>query len=462
MRHGFIVRRARSVVAICLGVACFAPPVQRIAAFPSDLQVHAGDCAILPVGVAVPATAVSSNAQVVHVSPMQGDRDHIQVITGHVGEATVSEKLFGVLPWKAVHVQVLPNEKVIVGGQSVGIRLNANGALVIGYQRVDDAESPAGRAHVEIGDVIESVDHTQIRTAGDLRRCVNQSRATEVELQVRRGTERRMIRVTPITDRQGNRHLGLYVRDKAAGVGTLTFYNPVHHCFGALGHVITDADTGQPIKGTGGLYNAEIVGMVKGTEGKPGEKKGRFTVNDPQLGHIEENSPYGVFGSMLGDPDHELLHQAIPVALPSQIHVGPAKMLTVLHDHQVEAFDVVIENLVRQDVPSTKSMIVHVTDPRLLQASGGIVQGMSGSPLLQDGRLIGAVTHVFVSDPTRGYGVYAEWMVQEANHVTPPKDDADTQHQAASVPMQANMSKNVEFNRKWTKTISWIWQDSFS
>lgn len=298
----------------------------------------------------------------------------------------------------------------MVGGQAVGIRLQSKGPIVVGFRRLADGNSPSAKAHVQVGDMIVSINKKVVHTAVDLQVALNSS-DEPVHLTVERGNAEKQIDVTCSQHTNGKHQLGLYVRDRTVGVGTLTFYDPEHHTFGALGHVITDTDTGQRVVGTGSIYNAVITGVKPGTVGAPGEKRGTFSPQSPEVGHIADNTPYGIFGQMSTPPSMD--KTLVQIALPEQVHEGPAKMLTVLHAQTVEAFDVRIENVARQNSPSTKSMIIKVVDPRLLSETGGIIQGMSGSPLVQDGRLIGAVTHVFVSDPTRGYGVYALWMMHQ-------------------------------------------------
>lgn len=417
----------RFTAAVLFGSLCLTPPVHHLAAYPSDIQVPLGEQATVPIALPMRTTVFTSDPHIVDATAVYHGThvtQAVEVRSRHLGDATVSTRLFGMIPWKAVHVHVVPEELVYVGGQSIGVRLRSNGVLVIGYQRLPGTQhAPAAEAHIQIGDVIEQIDHHTVVSVEDVHRWLNLGRGT-AEMLIRHGTQRRTVIVTPVTDATGARHLGLYVRDRTAGIGTLTFYDPVHHRFGALGHVITDVDTGQPIDGSGAMYEAEVTGIVRGTNGRPGEKRGRFVRHTMEIGQIERNSSYGVFGAMDHIPGHAFMNAEIPVALPDQVHEGAATMLTVLHGQQVAAYAVSIENLVRQTDPNTKSMIVHVTDPRLLEEAGGIVQGMSGSPLIQDGRLIGAVTHVFLSDVTRGYGVYAQWMVREAES----EDDVDARH----------------------------------
>ncbi|MBX5437141.1 MAG: SpoIVB peptidase, partial [Alicyclobacillaceae bacterium] len=302
--------------------------------------------------------------------------------------------------------------RVWAGGQAIGVRIQSNRVTVVGYERAAGV-SPAAAARIQPGDVIEKIGSHPVSTIRDVRRWVNLS-PVPLTLTIRHGQLRRIVTLRPLVESDGTRRLGLYVRDTTSGIGTLTFYDPVHHRFGALGHVITDVETGMPVEGTGVLYDAEVTGVVRGQPGRPGEKRGRMDVQRGQLGDVWRNTEFGVFGRIHRNPHSALFKGPLVVASPAQVHVGPAKMLTVLHGRRVDAFDVVIESVAHQDTPSPKSLVIRVTDPRLLAETGGIVQGMSGSPVIQDGRLAAAVTHVFISDVTRGYGVYAAWMMQQA------------------------------------------------
>jgi stage IV sporulation protein B len=207
----------------------------------------------------------------------------------------------------------------------------------------------------------------------------------------------------------------MYIRDSAAGVGTLTFYDPKHKVYGALGHVITDMDTGKPIRvGDGKVVKSNVTSIQKGESGEPGEKRAIFFQENQVIGNIQKNTPFGIFGKMNSPPGEGLMNREIPVALAEQVTEGPAKILTVVDGQKVEQFDIQIVHVLRQKFPATKGLIIKVIDPRLLEKTGGIVQGMSGSPIIQNGKLVGAVTHVFVNDPTSGYGTFIEWMLQDA------------------------------------------------
>jgi len=216
----------------------------------------------------------------------------------------------------------------------------------------------------------------------------------------------------------GAYRIGLYLRDSAAGVGTLTFYDPETRRYGALGHIILDSDTHQPINlSEGSIVKAKIINVKAAQKGQPGEKTGIFI--DGSLGNIEKNSPYGIFGEItdLHKPESPY-PDPLPMALSTQVETGPAEILTVIDGETIDSYAVVIEKISYQASPADKGIVIRVVDEKLLQSTGGIIQGMSGSPIIQNGKLVGAVTHVFINDPTRGYGIFIEWMFQEAEIFT--------------------------------------------
>jgi stage IV sporulation protein B len=358
-------------------------------------------------------------------------------VVGHTGRLSSATAAF------ALNKQMADVHDVYIGGQSVGIRLKSSGIMVVGFQRVNQQDSPGIAAGIKPGDIIERIDGARIKSIDGLKLWLDSHPSGDtLQLSIRRSQRLMTLSMRPVRTNRGERRLGLYVRDKTSGVGTLTFYDPQIHRYGALGHVITDADTGRPIQGKGDLYPSEVFGIVKGAAGHPGEKRGRFVRTSKLIGTIDENTAYGVYGQMNGPPPFAYRSQPVAVAAPRQVHTGTAQLLTVIQGQRVEAFTVDIENTVSQAHPSTKSMVVHVTDPNLLQHTGGIVQGMSGSPLIQDGRLVGAVTHVFVSDPTRGYGVYAAWMLHEA-------DDG---------PDEETSSLNQSLQSVWARTTNQVFR----
>lgn len=339
------------------------------------------------------------------------------------GMANIQIRLFGIFPIKSMKVEVLPQTRIIPGGQSVGVLLHSEGVIIVGQSIVQDTEghkfNPAREAGVEVGDIILKINGMAVNSDEQVARLVDDSGKSgkKVEMQVRRKTRTFKASIEPILCEDTRRYrIGLYIRDGAAGVGTLSFYNPNTGKYGALGHVITDTDTNQPIDvNDGKIVRASIQGIQAGKKGVPGEKIGMF-VNDRSFsGNIEKNTKFGIYGSFNGSLINPLYPEPLPIALADQVKTGPAEMLTVLDGEKIEKFSVEIKRILPQATPDSKGLIVEVTDPRLLARTGGIIQGMSGSPLIQNGKVIGAVTHVFINDPTRGYGCLIEWMLMESD-----------------------------------------------
>ncbi|MFC4404262.1 SpoIVB peptidase [Gracilibacillus xinjiangensis] len=328
---------------------------------------------------------------------------------------------FSNIPLKKVDISVYDDYQVVPGGQSIGINLHTEGVLVVGHHLVstkDGEKSPGEDANIKVGDSIIQINGQPIKNMEEVAPLVKQAGESNkaLEVKLRRGKQTIETSLTPHLDKNDNNYrIGLYIRDSAAGIGTMTFYDPKSNKYGALGHIISDMDTRKPVEiNNGSIVKSNVKEIKKGQNGIPGEKRADFDFNESQLGNITKNTPFGIFGSLDKNPDKNKWSEPMPIALPNQVKEGKAQILTVIEGEKVEAFDVEVVNNVAQEAPATKGMIVKITDKRLLDATGGIVQGMSGSPIIQDGRLIGAVTHVFVNDPTSGYGVHIEWMLNEA------------------------------------------------
>lgn len=332
-------------------------------------------------------------------------------------------RLFGIFPLKRVTLEVVPPVKVIVGGHSIGVLLHAEGVIVLGYADIrgsgdSTGVSPARQAGILPGDVIVKIEGKSVQSDSQLSYLIDQMarKRDELRIQIKRGGICKEYRVKPIYCPETKRYrVGLYVRDGAAGIGTLTFYEPNTKIYGALGHMIIDTGTNKSLDlQDGRIVGAPVQGIQRGERGKIGEKVGIFLGNGRITGDIKKNTIYGIFGTMNSALGNPLYTKLIPVAMGYQITKGKAQMLTVLNGEKIEVFDVEIQSVFSQPRPDGKAFIIKVTDPELLDRAGGIVQGMSGSPIIQNGRLIGAVTHVFINDPTRGYGVLAESMLEEA------------------------------------------------
>ncbi len=336
------------------------------------------------------------------------------------GESSIVYELAG-LPIKKVNVDVLDDLKIIPGGQSIGVNLQTLGVLVVGHHliKTDESEvSPGEEADIQIGDTLLEINGTEINNMQEVAPFVEEAGKSDksLDVKIKRGKETFNTELKPYLDSKEDEYrIGLYIRDSAAGIGTMTFYEPKSKKYGALGHVISDMDTRKPIEiHNGTIVKSNIKSIEKGSNGTPGEKQAEFLGGNDAIGDITKNSPFGVFGKLNQSISNGKMDEPMPIALSNQVEQGPAKILTVVNGEEVQEFDVEIVNSVPQKFPATKGMIVKITDQDLLDKTGGIVQGMSGSPIIQNGKIIGAVTHVFVNDPTSGYGVHIEWMLDEA------------------------------------------------
>jgi stage IV sporulation protein B len=391
----------------------FAKPVQEYVSIPKELVLIEGQQQSLQ--KALPVFKMSSNNELVSV-----DEEQFAVIAKEQGDANVTVTVGGA-PVKNVDVRVLKDIKIIPGGQSIGVKLNTLGVLVVGHHLVDSEDgekSPGELAEIEVGDIITKINGKKIENMTEVTPLVQEAGEKEetLKLEVIRENDVLQKRLKPIKAKgESSYRLGLYIRDSAAGVGTMTFYEPHSKNYGALGHVISDMDTQKPIVvNDGQIVSSLVTSIEKGSNGDPGEKLARFSNDRKVLGTITKNSPFGIFGKLHENIKNQISDEALPITLSHQVKEGPAKILTVVNGEEVKAYDIEVVSSVPQKFPATKGMVIKVTDPELLEATGGIIQGMSGSPIIQDGKVIGAVTHVFVNDPTSGYGCHIEWMLQEA------------------------------------------------
>jgi len=333
------------------------------------------------------------------------------------GQNKVQLSLFGLVPVKDISVNVIPARELIVCGNTVGIRLYIKGLLVVGISGVLTPDGnevlPVKDTGLEPGDFIIAVNNKEIEKISDLSKAIENSADKEITLKFIHDSRVIESKVTPVQSAEdGKYRIGIWVRDSTAGIGTLTYIEEETGKFGALGHGITDIDTGimMPVK-TGELLKSSVYGIRKGLQGNPGELQGDFLKSPEVIGEIYWNTAFGVFGKINKNVLSELNGKKYPVGTRSMVKEGPATILSNIHGDQVEEFSVEIQKIARKNLSGPKSMIIKITDPRLLDETGGIIQGMSGSPIIQDGRIIGAVTHVLVNDPAKGYGIFIETML---------------------------------------------------
>lgn len=367
-----------------------------------------------------------------------GQRDRLVLSPLREGRTSLRVRLFGVIPLRQRQVTVLPALEVVPGGQAIGVLVAAQGMVVTGFSPVPVAggrtEEPARRAGVRVGDLVTAVDGRPVYTAAQLGVLVNARGGRPVTLEIRREGRKLRLPVTPARaageegsgwrkDRKGEWRLGVFVEDPTAGVGTLSFWDPRTRVYAALGHMITDGFSQRGVTlNDGRIIPAVIAGVQPGRRGQPGEKIGLFHHSQGVMGTIERNTHCGIFGRILRAPEGAA-NQRLPVATRDEVEPGPAEILTVVRQQRVERFAIAIVRVRRTGRDPAKSLVIQVTDPHLLSETGGIIQGMSGSPILQHGRLAGVVTHVFVNDPTRGYGILAESMAWEGGLFTGPDQE---------------------------------------
>jgi len=336
------------------------------------------------------------------------------------GKVTVEFRLFGRIPVRKITVEVVPRLMLSLGGHSIGVLLQADGVIVTRVSSVQDdagnSWSPARTVGVLPGDVITKVDGQSIHSEEALAAALDEAgrQGRHAVLDIKRGQAVFTRAVKPVLCRETKRYrIGLYVRDGAAGVGTLTFFDKETHRFAALGHIITDGETGTPVSVYNGrIVGAQVTGIEEGKKGKPGEKLGVFVQENDVIGSIDANTEFGIGGTLYQELKNPAYSEPLPMALASEVVEGPASMITVVEGQRLETFDVIIQKVSYQSKPQSKGMVIKITDQRLLSRTGGIIQGMSGSPIVQGGKVVGAITHVLVNDPTRGFGVFAEWMVE--------------------------------------------------
>lgn len=330
------------------------------------------------------------------------------------GSYQIRCKWLGVLPLKTIKIHTVEKQEVLVSGSPVGIYMETKGVLVIDSGEITDREgirrTPAEHI-IQSGDYICEIDGKVLTGKRQLMQLVRENQGEPMELQVIRHQETIKLEMTPVETEDGSYKLGIWVRDNIQGIGTLTYVEP-NGTFGALGHGISDADTGERLEiSDGDLYRADILSIRKGTAGTPGELRGVINYREEnRIGTICGNSQYGIRGQMEPGKYTESMKK-IPTGLKQEIQTGKAEIRCDIGDgireYQCEILE--IDSNARD---TNKCFVLRITDDDLLSRTGGIVQGMSGSPVLQNGKLIGAITHVFVNDPTKGYGIFIENMME--------------------------------------------------
>lgn len=410
------------LILIVLGLSI---QTNKILFYPSSINIVKGENKNLDISFPFFLDISQENENVIEAS--YNEEEHISFRKSYqlngidAGEAEIQLKLLGFIPVKNYNVNVINRPELIPGGNAIGVRLNTKGVLVVAVTDVIDIKgnrsSPAKDAGLKVGDSIIEINGIKVQDAEHVVKILNNIKDANVKIVVQRNKVEFVTEAKPVQSIQDNCYrLGIWVRDKTSGIGTLTYYDKETKEFGALGHGIVDMDTGGLLSvEKGKIMNAKISKIEQGKKGTPGEIRGVFYETNNLLGDIDINSQYGIYGTIEENDMSSLQNKSIPIGFKEEVKIGKAYIMTTIDDNKVEKFEIEIIKLHPQLKADQKSMIIKITDKKLLDKTGGIVQGMSGSPIIQDEKLVGAITHVFVNDPTKGYGIYIEWMLEQKN-----------------------------------------------
>lgn len=311
---------------------------------------------------------------------------------------------------------IIPNyalaysDYIVVGGENIGIELNSKGVIIVGTYEVNGI-NPAKEANLRAGDKIIKINNKDVINIEEMLKVIeNSNNKSNIKITYLRGNKTNDTSLKLSKSSDNIYKTGLYVKDSISGVGTLTFIDPNTKLFGALGHEIIEKNTGQKLEiKDGKIYSSTVTGITRSDIGKPGEKAARYDSSDI-FGNVKENTTSGIFGNYTSTIPNKKLYK---VAKEDEVKTGNATIFTVIDGNTIESFAI---NILRINKNTTKNILFEITDSRLLRNTGGIVQGMSGSPIIQDNFIVGAVTHVVVDDPTKGYGIFITTMLEEAEN----------------------------------------------
>lgn len=363
--------------------------------------------------------ANNSNVEIIQASSTLEESDNVYETAGTF---ELNLNLFGTIPVKEINVNVIPKTKVIPLGNLIGVKLYTSGVLVVGMSEIEGDNNqkykPYLNSGIEEGDMIVEMNNKKIENTDELVDVVSKSNGQEIQIKYVRNEEVITTSIAPIKNEANEYKLGLWVRDAAAGVGTLTFYEPTTGSFAALGHGIVDVDTGGILNiANGELVTSKLISIQKGEKNNPGEIKGSID-SGVTIGEIEKNTNFGVFGFVSNRGNLDLKKsKEYDVALRSEIKTGEAEIICELEEGKKETYKIEIEKIYTSNNYDNKSMLIKITDERLLEKTGGIIQGMSGAPIIQNGKFIGAITNVLVSDPTTGYAIFGDLMIKQMRNV---------------------------------------------
>lgn len=360
---------------------------------------------------------LDSQDKVLSVSADTGEKTINQI-----GSENLSVSLFDKMFLKNIEVSVLPRTTVIPVGNIAGVKLYTSGVLVVGMSEIEGEDNKTYKPYqdtgIEEGDTIVKINDNIISSTDDLIENVNMSNGEKLEVEYVHDEKTKECSITPIKTATDEYKLGLWVRDSAAGVGTVTFYEPSTQKFGALGHGITDIDTGELLNiASGEFVTAKVLNIKKGEDGNPGKIQG--TVEEQEtIGEIAKNTEFGIYGKIKDMSSLNIdMSKEMEVALRDEIELGKATILCSLDNQTIGEYEIEITKVYKDNNHNNKSMEIKVTDERLIEKTGGIIQGMSGSPIIQNGKFIGAVTHVLVNSSTEGYAIFGDLMIKQSKEV---------------------------------------------
>ncbi|HNR03456.1 MAG TPA: SpoIVB peptidase [Bacillota bacterium] len=407
---------------LIITILCLTNVLFTIYSFPDEINVIQGQDRKLPSSMVCNLEVIGDYKHSIDVNNNKIISSFLLMEDAGKGKAKANLMLLGLLPVKQVTLNMIPDIKVVPSGEAIGVRIESKGVLVVGLSSITDTKgrrcSPAADAGFEVGDKIIQIADNQVEKERDIIDYLNNRHDKEerTKVLVERDGSRQDLYVKPVKcEEDGIYRIGLWVRDNIAGVGTMTFYDPKSRMFGALGHGITDVDSGVLVDiNSGKIIKSKIASIQKAKKTVPGELVGVFYDSEDEYGIIYKNTSFGIYGKLSKKQKPERT-KPVSIGLNSQIKEGPAKILTTIEGNKVEEFDIEIQKAMRQRNSESKSMIIRITDEKLIEKTGGIVQGMSGSPIIQDNKLVGCVTHVLVNDPTKGFGISIEWMLKEAD-----------------------------------------------
>lgn len=395
--------------------------ILRLTALLAFLLLLAGAC-IAGLAAALPDTFYTADAptalQVASMPYLTAQKKQGSVAADSASpdtSANVTLALFGVLPVKTVRAVSTPRRTVQVCGTPFGVKLFSDGALVVAFSDRYTAlgsENPAKAAGLRLGDLIVSAGGREVRSNDDLTTAIQAANGRPLPVVYRRGGAQYTAELVPVKDEQGDYKAGVWVRDSGAGIGTMSFIDPAHGTFAGLGHSISDADTGADLTLLSGeIVPVTITGCIRGAAGSPGELRGEFSA--ASAGKVLANDTAGVYGQYSGSQTGH----SMPVANLQEVIPGDAELWTTVQGTTAQPYKVKIERVTMTGNDPNRNLLIRVTDARLLEATGGIVQGMSGSPIVQNGQLAAVLTHVLVNDPTSGYAIFAATMLEKADAV---------------------------------------------